>query len=47
MWVIECNIHIMTLNSHYLWEVKVQNTYVKHGTFVVEFDPSKEINLPN
>jgi hypothetical protein len=38
MWVIKCNIHIMTLNPHYLWEVKMQNSYVKHETFLVEFD---------
>jgi hypothetical protein len=39
----------MTLNPHYLWEAKMQNPYVKHGTFLVEFDDyvksSKEINL--
>jgi hypothetical protein len=28
----------MTLNSHYLWEAKMLNPYIKHGTFLVEFD---------
>jgi hypothetical protein len=37
MWVTKCNIHIMTLNPHYLWEVKMQNSYVKHKTFLMEF----------
>jgi hypothetical protein len=27
----------MTLNPHYLWEAKMQNPYVKHGTLLVEF----------
>jgi hypothetical protein len=37
MWVAKYNIGIMTLNPHYLWEVKMQNAYIKHGTFLVEF----------
>jgi hypothetical protein len=36
--VAKCNIGIMTLNPHYLWEAKMLNPYVKHGTFSVEFD---------
>jgi hypothetical protein len=28
----------MTLNPHYLWEAKMLNPYIKHGTFLVEFD---------
>jgi hypothetical protein len=38
MWVAKCNIGIMTLNPHYLWEAKMLNPYIKHGTFLVEFD---------
>ncbi len=38
MWVEKCNIGIMTLNPHYLWEAKMLNPYIKHGTFLVEFD---------
>ncbi len=38
MWVAKCNIGSMTLNTHYLWEAKVVNQYIKHGTFLVEFD---------
>jgi hypothetical protein len=38
MWVAKCNIDIMTLNPHYLWEAKMLNPYIKHGTFLVEFD---------
>ncbi len=34
----KCNIGIMTLNPHYLWEAKMLNPYIKHGTFLVEFD---------
>jgi hypothetical protein len=30
----------MTLNPHYLWEVKMLNPYIKHETFLVEFDNS-------
>ncbi len=26
------------LNPHYLWEVKMLNPYIKHGTFLMEFD---------
>jgi len=26
------------LNPHYLWEAKMLNPYIKHGTFLVEFD---------
>jgi len=37
MWVAKYNIDIMTLNPHYLWEAKMQNAYIKHGTFLVEF----------
>jgi hypothetical protein len=37
-WVAKCNIGIMTLNPHYLWEAKMLNPYIKHGTFLVEFD---------
>jgi len=33
----KCNIDIMTLNPHYLWEAKMLNPYIKHGTFLVEF----------
>jgi hypothetical protein len=25
-------------NPHYLWEAKMLNPYIKHGTFLVEFD---------
>jgi hypothetical protein len=38
MWVAKCNIDIMTLNPHYLWEAKILNPHIKHGTFLVEFD---------
>ncbi len=38
MWVAKCNISIMTLNPHYLSEAKMLNPYIKHGTFLVEFD---------
>jgi hypothetical protein len=38
MWVIKCNTHIMTLNPHDLWEAKIQNSYVKHKFFSMEFD---------
>jgi hypothetical protein len=38
MWVGKCNIGIMTLNPHYLWEAKILNPHIKHGTFLVEFD---------
>jgi hypothetical protein len=38
MWVAKCNIGIMTLNPHYLWEAKKLYPYIKHGTFLVEFD---------
>jgi hypothetical protein len=38
MWVAKCNIDIMILNPHYLWKVKMLNPYIKHGTFLVEFD---------
>jgi len=26
------------LNPHYLWEAKMLNPYIKHGTFLMEFD---------
>jgi len=38
MWVAKCNIGIMTLIPHYLWQAKMLNPYIKHGTFLVEFD---------
>jgi hypothetical protein len=38
IWVAKSNIGIMTLNPHYLLEAKMQNPYIKHGTFLVEFD---------
>jgi hypothetical protein len=38
MWVAKCNIGIMTLNPYDLWEAKMLNQYIKHGTFLVEFD---------
>ncbi len=38
MRMAKCNIGIMTLNPHYLWEAKMLNPYIKHGTFLVEFD---------
>jgi hypothetical protein len=38
MLVEKWNICILTLNPHYLWEAKMQNPYVKHGTFLVKFD---------
>jgi hypothetical protein len=39
MWVAKCNTCIMTLNPQcYLWEVNMQNPYVKHGTLLMEFD---------
>jgi hypothetical protein len=25
-------------NPHYLWKAKMLNPYIKHGTFLVEFD---------
>jgi hypothetical protein len=28
----------MTLNPHYLSKAKMLNPYIKHGTFLVEFD---------
>jgi hypothetical protein len=28
----------MTQNSHCLWEAKMLNPHIKHGTFLVEFD---------
>ncbi len=45
MWVAKCNIGIMTLNPHYLWEAKMLNPYIKHGTFLVEFDDRIKTNL--
>ncbi len=37
------------LNPHYLCEAKMLNPYIKHGTFLVEFDghikTSKEIDF--
>jgi hypothetical protein len=38
MWVVKCNIGIMTLNPHYLWEAKMLNPYTKNETFLMEFD---------
>jgi hypothetical protein len=38
MWVAKYNIGIMTLNPHYLWEAKMLNAYIKHGTFLMEFN---------
>ncbi len=38
MWVAKCNTNIMTLNPQYLWEAKMLNLYIKHGTFLMEFD---------
>jgi hypothetical protein len=38
MWVAKYNIDIMSLNPHYLWEAKMLNPCIKHGTFLVEFD---------
>jgi hypothetical protein len=36
-------------NPHYLWEAKMLNPYIKHGTFLVELmtilKPSKEIDF--
>ncbi len=26
------------INPHYPWEAKMLNPYIKHGTFLVEFD---------
>jgi hypothetical protein len=26
------------VNPHYLWEAKMLNPYIKHGTFLVKFD---------
>jgi hypothetical protein len=37
MWVAKCKIGTMTLNPHCLWEAKMLNPYIKHGTFLVEF----------
>jgi hypothetical protein len=34
----KCNIPIMSLNPHYLWEAKMQNPNVKHETFLVQID---------
>jgi len=34
----KCNIGTMTLNPHYLWEAKMLNPYIKHGTFLMKFD---------
>jgi hypothetical protein len=28
---------ILALNPHYLWEAKMLNPYIKHGTFLVKF----------
>jgi hypothetical protein len=28
----------LTLNPQYLWEAKMLNPYIKHGTFLVESD---------
>jgi hypothetical protein len=39
----KCNIHIMILNPHYLWEAKMKNLYVRHGTFLVQIDDLKSI----
>jgi hypothetical protein len=38
IWVAKCNIGIMTLNPHYLWEAKMLNPYTKDGIFLVKFD---------
>jgi hypothetical protein len=38
IWMAKCNISIMTINPHYIWEAKMLNPYIKHGTFLVEFD---------
>jgi hypothetical protein len=29
---------ILALRPYYLWEAKILNPYIKHGTFLVEFD---------
>jgi len=36
--VAKCNIDIITLNPHYLWEAKMLNPNIKHGIFLMEFD---------
>ncbi len=37
------------LNPHYLWEAKMLKPFIKHKTFLVEFDdhikPSKDIDF--
>ncbi len=38
MWVAKYNIDIMAQNPHYLWEVKMLNAYIKHGTVLMEFN---------
>jgi hypothetical protein len=38
MWVAKYSIGIMTLNPHHLSEAKMLNPYIKHGTFLVQFD---------
>jgi hypothetical protein len=34
----KCNNCIMILNPHYSWEAKMQNPYVKHGTFLMQIE---------
>jgi hypothetical protein len=38
MWVANWNIGIIALNLHYLQEAKMLNPYIKHGTFLMEFN---------
>jgi hypothetical protein len=34
-----------TLNPQYLWETKMKNPYIKHGTLLVEFDDRVKIHI--
>jgi hypothetical protein len=49
MWVANWNIGIVTLNLHYLWEAKMLDPYIKHGTFLwnlmIMLKPSKDIDF--
>jgi len=38
MWRQSAILTLWALNSHYLWEAKMLNPYIKHGTFLVKFD---------
>jgi hypothetical protein len=38
MWGQSVILALWALNSLYLWEAKMLNPYIKHGTFLVKFD---------